>query len=62
MVVRNRLDRFHLVAAMIDHVPGLGSASAYAKQAIRDKLVEHKRYVGAHGQDMPEILNWRWPG
>ncbi len=62
MAVRNRLDRFHLVSAIIDHVRGLGPASAYAKQAIRDKLVEHKQYVCAHGQDMPEILNWRWPG
>jgi xylulose-5-phosphate/fructose-6-phosphate phosphoketolase len=60
MVVRNHLDRFHLVADVIDFVPTLGSAAAHAKQAIRDKLVEHKRYIVEHGVDMPEVHNWRW--
>jgi xylulose-5-phosphate/fructose-6-phosphate phosphoketolase len=60
MAVRNHLDRFHLVADVIDFVPALGSAAVYAKQAIRDRLVEHKRYIVAHGADMPEVRNWRW--
>ncbi|MDQ2762982.1 MAG: phosphoketolase family protein, partial [Pseudomonadota bacterium] len=61
MVVRNRLDRFHLVAAVIDQSPELGAAAVYAKQAIRDKLIEHKRYIAEHGADMPEVHDWRWP-
>jgi xylulose-5-phosphate/fructose-6-phosphate phosphoketolase len=60
MVVMNDLDRFHLVADVIDRVPGLGSRRAYALQAIRDKLIEHKQYIREHGEDMPEIRNWRW--
>ncbi len=60
MVVKNDLDRFHLVADVIDRVPALGPMAAYAKQAIRDKLIEHKQYITAHGEDLPEIRNWRW--
>ena len=31
-------------------------------QALRGKLLEHKEYVRKHGDDMPEIANWRWGG
>jgi xylulose-5-phosphate/fructose-6-phosphate phosphoketolase len=61
VVVLNSLDRFHLVMDVIDRVPRLGPNAAYATQAIRDKLVDHKRYIRQHGIDMPEVLNWRWP-
>ncbi len=60
MTVMNDLDRFHLVGDVIDRVPGLGTRGAYVKQALRDKLIEHKRYIAEHGEDMPEILTWRW--
>ena len=59
-VVMNDLDRFHLVADVIDRVPRLGPRAAYVKQAIRDKLIEHKQYIAKHGEDLPEIRNWKW--
>jgi xylulose-5-phosphate/fructose-6-phosphate phosphoketolase len=59
----NDLDRFHLVADVVDRVPGLQARAAYVKQAIRDKLIDHKQYIHRHGEDMPEIRNWQWnPG
>jgi xylulose-5-phosphate/fructose-6-phosphate phosphoketolase len=45
---------------VIDRVPKLGSRAAYAKQAIRDKLIDHKAYIARYGDDMPEIASWRW--
>jgi len=60
MVVLNELDRFSLMSAVIDHVPQLANRAAYVKQAIRDKLFEHKQYIAEHGIDMPEISEWQW--
>jgi xylulose-5-phosphate/fructose-6-phosphate phosphoketolase len=60
MVVLNELDRFHLVGAVIDRVPTLGARAAHFKQAIHDKLIEHREYIQRHGEDMPEINAWRW--
>ncbi len=60
MAVLNDLDRFHLVADVIDRVPGLGSEAAHVKQRVRDKLNEHRQYITEHGEDLPEIRNWRW--
>jgi xylulose-5-phosphate/fructose-6-phosphate phosphoketolase len=62
MLVRNDMDRFHLVDDVIERVPKLGSVAAYARQAARDKLIEHKEYIRRYGQDMPEIRDWTWPG
>ena len=60
MVVLNELDRFHLVSDVIDRVPNLGQSAVYVKQFLRDKLLDHKSYIQKYGEDMPEILNWKW--
>jgi xylulose-5-phosphate/fructose-6-phosphate phosphoketolase len=62
MVVMNDLDRFHLVADVIDRIPLRGSRADYAKQALRDKRIEHKQYIAEQGEDMPEIREWKWSG
>jgi xylulose-5-phosphate/fructose-6-phosphate phosphoketolase len=60
MVVLNEMDRFHLAADAVDRLPQLGPRAAYIKQAMRDKLIEHKRYITAHGDDLPQVRGWRW--
>ncbi len=62
MVVMNDLDRLHLAGDVIDRVPGLHTRAAHTRQMLRNKLIDHKLYVAEHGEDMPEIQNWRWPG
>ncbi len=61
MVVLNDLDRFHLIGDVVDRVPRLSRVGAYVKQFVRDKLIEHREYITTHGEDMPEITNWKWP-
>jgi xylulose-5-phosphate/fructose-6-phosphate phosphoketolase len=60
MCVLNDLDRFHLVGDVINRVPKLGARAAYAKQILRDRLMEHTQYIAKHGDDMPEITGWQW--
>ena len=60
MAVLNDLDRLHLVGDVIDRLPQLGARAAYTQQALRDKLIAHREYIYRYGEDMPEILNWRW--
>jgi xylulose-5-phosphate/fructose-6-phosphate phosphoketolase len=61
MTVRNELDRYHLAMDVIDRVPRLQNIAAHQKQAFRDKLIDHKLYIDRHGDDMPDIKNWKWP-
>ncbi len=61
MVVRNGLDRFHLVMDVAERVPTVGPHGPHVHQTMRDRLVEHREYITRHGQDMPEIRDWVWP-
>jgi xylulose-5-phosphate/fructose-6-phosphate phosphoketolase len=60
MVVMNDLDRFHLVLDVIERVPQLGARAAYVHKAMHDFLFQHKQYTRQHGDDMPEVREWRW--
>ena len=60
MVVRNDLDRFHLAIDVIDRVPRLSAIGAHAKQAFRDRLIDHRHYIERYGDDPPDIRDWHW--
>ena len=60
MTVLNDLDRYHLVMDVIERCPQVGDRGTALTQLLRDKLVEHKKYINANGQDLPEVRNWRW--
>ena len=60
MVVRNDLDRFHLVGDVAQRVPRLAPREAHTRQLMRDRLAEHRDYIREHGEDLPEIRDWTW--
>lgn len=60
MTVLNGLDRFHIVQSVLDWVPQMERVRVGLKQKMEGKLLEHRAYIRAHGQDMPEILDWKW--
>jgi xylulose-5-phosphate/fructose-6-phosphate phosphoketolase len=60
MTVLNDLDRFHLVQDVIDRVAKFRTEGAALKEYVQNKLIEHKKYIYKHGEDMPEIRNWKW--
>jgi len=61
MVMMNRLDRFHLVADVIDRVPSLGARAAHVRQAMVDERLRVRAYTREHGEDPPEVRDWVWP-
>jgi len=60
MLVRNEMDRFHLVIDVIDRVPGLARKAAVLRQAMVDKHADHHAYVTTYGEDLPEVRDWVW--
>jgi xylulose-5-phosphate/fructose-6-phosphate phosphoketolase len=61
MCVLNQIDRFDLAIDVIDRVPGVQNIAAHTRQMLTDKLTDHKQYICVHGDDMPEIKDWKWP-
>ena len=60
MTVLNDLDRFHLVMDAIVRLPQTGGEGLALQQQLKLRLIEHKQYIVEHGEDLPEIRNWRW--
>jgi xylulose-5-phosphate/fructose-6-phosphate phosphoketolase len=60
MTVLNQLDRFDLAMDVIDRVARLQGTSGAVREQLKNKLIEHKIYIQSHGEDLPEIHDWRW--
>jgi xylulose-5-phosphate/fructose-6-phosphate phosphoketolase len=60
MTVLNQVDRFNLAIDVIDRVPRLQGVAAHAREQLKGKLIEHRRHVRTHGEDLPEIQHWQW--
>ena len=63
MTVLNDLDRFHLVMDVIERTRCIDRACG-PRFKRRDAGRAHapQAYIEQHGEDMPEIRDWRWPG
>jgi len=61
MTVLNELDRFHLAIGAIKRLPLSNDIAAPLIAGFEEKLALHKNYVREHGEDMPEIRDWKWP-
>jgi len=62
MLVLNDMDRYRLVIDVIDRVPGLGARAALLRQHMQDQRTRHAHWIRTHGEDLPEVLDWSWPG
>ena len=62
MTVRNGLSRYHLAQLVLERVPRLENLSGHLRAYIKDRFVDHERYIRERGEDLPEIRDWRWPG
>jgi xylulose-5-phosphate/fructose-6-phosphate phosphoketolase len=61
MVVLNNLDRYQLALDAIQRIPRLRDQMEKATARYWSTMERHKLYVSEHGEDMPEVQNWRWP-
>ncbi|MDQ6782060.1 MAG: phosphoketolase family protein [Actinomycetota bacterium] len=62
MLMLNDLDRYHLVIDLIDRVPGLGPRAALLRQKMVDARLRALLWTREHGDDLPEVAGWTWPG
>jgi xylulose-5-phosphate/fructose-6-phosphate phosphoketolase len=60
MVVLNNLDRYQLALDAIRRIPRLSGQVEKATARYWTTMERHKLYIGEHGDDMPEVRDWRW--
>jgi xylulose-5-phosphate/fructose-6-phosphate phosphoketolase len=60
MVVLNDLDRYRLALDAIMRIPRLSDRVEAETARYWETMARHKRYIGEHGDDMPEVRDWRW--
>ena len=60
MVVLNNLDRYQLALDAINRIPRLSNEVKKATDRYWSTMERHKLYVSEHGEDMPEVADWRW--
>ncbi|GAB3750638.1 phosphoketolase family protein [Yimella radicis] len=60
MVMRNDLDRYHLVIDVLDRVPGLSSRYAGLRQEMQDARLEARMHAYEYGEDIDEVQDWVW--
>jgi xylulose-5-phosphate/fructose-6-phosphate phosphoketolase len=60
MVVLNNLDRYQLALDAIRRIPRLADRVEKATARYWTSMERHKLYISEHGDDLPEVRDWRW--
>ena len=60
MVVLNNLDRYQLALDAIRRIPRLADRVAAETARYETTMQRHRLYISEHGDDLPEIRDWRW--
>ena len=60
MVVLNNLDRYQLALDAIKRIPRLSDQVDTATARYWTMMERHKLYIAEHGEDLPEVRDWRW--
>jgi xylulose-5-phosphate/fructose-6-phosphate phosphoketolase len=60
MVVLNNMDRYQLALDAVRRIPRLKNITDQATEKYYEALQRHKIYVSEHGEDLPEVRNWKW--
>jgi xylulose-5-phosphate/fructose-6-phosphate phosphoketolase len=62
MVVLNRMSRYHLVLAALEHARRTPERGAALADHCREMLLRHADHIREHFEDLPEVRNWSWSG